>query len=146
MTAIICVDDRDGIMFNHRRVSRDETVTEYIIQIIEHSGRALVLSPYSAKLLAPAAEGRCHVEIREHPLEVAGPAGVCFIEDGVAELNACPDGLDRVIVFGWGRNYPADEYFDHAAVLSGWELVHQEEFSGKSHENITLEVYTHAQD
>lgn len=145
MTAIICVDACDGVMFNRRRVSRDQAVLEYIVKIVEHSGHTLVLSPYSAKLFAPAAEGRCHVEICEHPFEEAEPAGVCFVEDNVAELNACPDGFDRVIVFCWERNYPADEHFDRAAVLNGWELVHQEEFPGKSHEKITMEVYINAE-
>lgn len=142
MTTIICVDDRDGVMFNHRRVSRDEVVLSQIIQIAEQSGNPLILSPYSAQLLEQADPNHPPITISEHPLLEAALTDVCFIEDTVADLNACPDGgLARIIIFHWGRKYPADEHFDRAAVLKGWHLKVREEFPGKSHETITKEIY-----
>ena len=33
MTCVICLEDRGGVMFNHRRVSRDAVVTDRILKL-----------------------------------------------------------------------------------------------------------------
>ena len=82
------------------------------------------------------------VHICDHP--AAEGKGTCWLEDTVGELR--PDAADRLILFRWNRTYPADMLFDQKAFFSGgnWELVSQEEFPGKSHEKITMEVYQRA--
>ena len=48
MRLIVCLDDKNGMAFNHRRQSRDRIVTEKIEELAK--GSVLRLSPYSAKL------------------------------------------------------------------------------------------------
>ena len=64
----------------------------------------------------------------------------------IRELNqdrsAAPGGEDRiekVILFKWNRNYPADTFF--SLDLSGYTLEKTEDFAGNSHEKITKEIY-----
>ena len=104
-------------MFNHRRVSQDAVVTDRILKLAAEHG-PLNITPYTLRLLPQ--------------------------EDTVGELR--PDAADRLILFRWNRAYPADTLFDQDTFFSGgnWELVSQEEFPGKSHEKITMEVYNRA--
>ncbi len=48
MILIVCLDDKKGRMFNHRRQSRDQAVTEEIQKIC--MGKKLWMSPYSDRL------------------------------------------------------------------------------------------------
>ena len=48
MDIIICLDDRNGMLFHHRRQSRDREVIRDMLQ--ECAGRKLLVSPFSAGL------------------------------------------------------------------------------------------------
>ena len=49
MKVIITLDDKNGMMFNNRRQSRDRAVTEHILALAE--GKTLWVSPYTQKLI-----------------------------------------------------------------------------------------------
>ncbi len=49
------------------------------------------------------------------------------------------DRIEKVILFKWNRNYPADTFF--SLDLSGYTLEKTEDFAGNSHEKITKEIY-----
>lgn len=128
-------------MFNHRRVSRDAVVTDRILKFATEHG-PLNITPYTLRLLPQENIPSCVVHICDHP--AAEGKGTCWLEDTVGELR--PDAADRLILFRWNRTYPADTLFDQKAFFSGgnWELESQEEFPGKSHKKITMEVYHRA--
>ena len=48
MQIIVCVDDNQGMMFNHRRVSKDRVLIEKIIEMAR--GRRLLVNTYSYEL------------------------------------------------------------------------------------------------
>lgn len=48
MRLIVCLDDKNGMAFNHRRQSRDRIVTEKIEELVK--GSTLHFSPNSEKL------------------------------------------------------------------------------------------------
>ncbi len=48
MIVMICVDDHNGMMFNHRRQSRDSAVQERVLRCSENS--RLWMNEYSSKL------------------------------------------------------------------------------------------------
>ncbi len=125
-------------MFNHRRVSRDAVVTDRILKLAAEHG-PLNITPYTLHLLPQENIPPCVVHICDHPATEG--KGTCWLEDTVGELR--PDAADRLILFRWNRAYPADTLFDQKAFFSvgNWELVSQEEFPGKSHDKITMEVY-----
>ena len=141
MTCVICLENRGGVMFNHRRVSRDAVVTDRILKLATEHG-PLNITPYTLRLLPQENIPSRVVHICDHP--AAEGEGTCWLEDTVGELR--PDAADRLILFRWNRTYPADTLFDQKAFFSGgnWELESQEEFPGKSHKKITMEVYHRA--
>ena len=53
MIIAVCIDDKGGMLFNHRRQSQDRLLREDLLK--EAAGRPLWMSGYSAKI------GRAHV-------------------------------------------------------------------------------------
>ena len=132
MHLILCIDERDGLSFCGKRQSRDRMVNDHILQLA--SGQKIWMSPYSA----PFFEGNA-VCADAHFLEKAGAGEYCFLEvDPLPENN---ENLESVILYHWNRTYPSTVKFPRS-LLSGMNLVQREEFSGSSHETITMERYT----
>lgn len=129
MQVIITVENRNGMLFNHRRVSRDQKVSERILAYCKE--KKLWMNAYSAKLF----ENNPQIRVSETFLEQKD--AVCFVED--QDVTPYLPEIDTIILFHWNRDYPADFFF--TVDLSEWNRIHQEEFAGKSHEKITMEVY-----
>lgn len=129
MQVIIPVENRNGMLFNHRRVSRDQKVSERILAYCKE--KRLWMNAYSAKLF----ENNPRICVSETFLEQKD--AICFVED--QDVTPYLPEIDTIILFHWNRDYPADFFF--TVDLSEWNRIHQEEFAGKSHEKITMEVY-----
>lgn len=129
MQVIITVENRNGMLFNHRRVSRDQKVSERILAYCKEM--KLWMNAYSAKLF----ENNPQIRVSETFLEQKD--AICFVED--QDVTPYLPEVDTIILFHWNRDYPADFFF--TVDLSEWNRIHQEEFAGKSHEKITMEVY-----
>lgn len=129
MQVIITVETRNGMLFNHRRVSRDQKVSERILAYCKE--KKLWMNEYSAKLF----ENNPQICVSETFLEQKD--AICFVED--QDVTPYLPEIDTIILFHWNRDYPADFFF--TVDLSEWNRIHQEEFAGKSHEKITMEVY-----
>lgn len=133
MNVIVCLDDKNGMMFNGRRQSRDRVLYQRVADMTR--GTRLWMSPYSAPLFPP--EKVPQAAVSADFLAQAGVGEFCFVED--APLTPCAEKLERVILFRWNRVYPADVRFD--LPLEGWRRTETAEFAGSSHEKITMEVY-----
>lgn len=135
MHIIVCLDDQNGMAFNHRRQSRDRVVTEDICILAD--GRPLWMNKKSAALFS---EASCAATLRvdEDFLAAAPDDALCFVED--APLAQLLTRIDRLTIYRWNRRYPADLYFDLS--LDGWRLTGGGEFQGYSHDKITREDYT----
>lgn len=129
MQVIITVENRNGMLFNHRRVSRDQKVSERILAYCKE--KKLWMNAYSAKLF----ENNPQICVSETFLEQKD--AICFVED--QDVTPYLPEIDTIILFHWNRDYPADLFF--TVDLSEWNRIHQEEFAGKSHGKITMEVY-----
>lgn len=129
MQVIITVENRNGMLFNHRRVSRDQKISERILVYCKE--KRLWMNAYSAKLF----ENNPQIRVSETFLEQKD--AICFVED--QDVTPYLPEIDTIILFHWNRDYPADFFF--TVDLSEWNRIHQEEFAGKSHEKITMEVY-----
>lgn len=132
MIAIVCIDDKNGMLFNHRRQSQDRLLRADLLQ--EADGRRLWMNAYSAKQFSPLPG---NAQTAEDFLEKAGTGELCFVED--QKLDPYTERLEGLIVYRWNRRYPADLFF--TLPLDTWTLARQEEFPGSSHEKITKEVY-----
>lgn len=136
MKLIVCVDDNNGMMFNHRRLSQDSILKKRILQLSAQS--RLWLNRYSAKqfecLDAP------QIFIAEDMLTKAAVDDYCFIED--IDVAPYEHLIKEIILYKWNRKYPADLYFTIPLDKGGWKLSRAVDFAGFSHETITEEVYT----
>lgn len=134
MTVITMTDDRGGMLFNGRRLSQDQAVIQ---KTLELTGRAALWTDgFSKGLFAPAPE---NLKIDRNFLEKAGEKDVCFDED--RPLLPQKDRIGTLIVFHWNRRYPSDQKLDLNPADAGMRLAKKEEFPGKSHEKITMEVW-----
>lgn len=132
MVLITCIDDKNGMMFNKRRQSKDSAVRADILA--EAGGNALWMNSYSAKQFEEPAE---NITVDEAFLDKAATGEFCFLEGEGA--SSAKDRIEKLIVYKWNRLYPSDVKFD--IDLSGWKLESTAEFAGSSHEKITKEVY-----
>lgn len=133
MIAVVCVDEKNGMLFNRRRVSRDRIQQEDLLRLCGE--KKLWINGFSAKLFAPLAE---KVFVDDAFLQIAGMGEFCFVED--QPLQPWLDRLEGVIVYRWNRAYPSDQVFD--LDLSDFTWQEKLEFAGSSHERITREIYS----
>ena len=133
MTVIVCLDNANGMMFNHRRQSRDANVVKDILKTI--NGASLLIAPYSEPLFSQA---EYSVSVSDSFLIDAGAEDYCFVENtSVAEFK---EKISKLIIYKWNRDYPADFFFD-IDYANDYRLETTLDFGGTSHEKITKEVY-----
>ena len=124
------VDDNNGMMFNHRRVSKDSKLCKELLNSVYSSGGRLQIRPYSSPLFEDG------VYTSDDPWNKAGPNDIVFVEDIDPAIIY---GVTEVTLFRWNRKYPSDlkSTFD----FSKYELIETKEFTGSSHEKITKETW-----
>ncbi len=132
MNVIVCVDDNKGMLFNKRRQSRDKAVIDKIINITKNN--VLLITDFSQNLFGNTA---AKVKIYDNPLVEAETDDYCFIEN--LAIKDYANKINKLYVFKWNRKYPHDSLLD--IDLSKYRLLSSEDFTGNSHDNITLEVY-----
>ena len=130
MHIVVCLDDRNGLQFNKRRLSSDQAVCQRVLA--QHSGR-LMMNSYSAKLFA--GEELC---VDDAFLQYAAPVDTCFVEN-LDFMEFLPE-IVSITVYRWNRKYPSDVKLPQT-LLDGLKLVEKTDFTGNSHEMITQERY-----
>ena len=134
MTVVVCVDDRGGMTFNKRRVSRDRTV--YADIVADLGGKALCLSEYSLPLFS---ELDVSVRVNEEPLLAGDGESVCFVENKA--ILPYLGKINKIVIYRWNRHYPSDMTLDIEPLSAGFKLLETLDLAGYSHEKITKEVY-----
>lgn len=139
MKLIVCIDEKKGMMFNHRRQSQDRVLRDDIRK--ECQGSILRMNAYSAGLFEKDAdmENTVQIFISEDFLAQASEDDCCFVED--QDVSLWLEQADTVILYQWNRHYPADLYFTAELSEDIWQMERQEDFAGSSHEKITKTVY-----
>lgn len=132
MILILCLDDRNGMLFNRRRQSQDRLLRADLLR--EAAGRTLWMNEYSARQFDPRPE---NIRTAEDFLDRAGEGELCFVE--CCDPGPWADRAEGVLLYRWNRTYPADVYC--TLPLEAWTPERREEFPGSSHEKITKEVY-----
>lgn len=132
MTAVVCIDDKNGMMFNKRRQSRDSILIDDLMSLC--SGKVLHMCEYSRSLFENYQE---KISVDENFPESAGKHDICFIEN--ADLSSYAERIDKLIIYRWNRHYPSD--LKLTLDLSEYKLQNRTEFKGSSHDKITREEY-----
>ncbi len=134
MTLYVCLDQRNGMLFNRRRQSRDAAVLE---DIRKELPQKLHIDAFSEKLAASAG---IDFEIAPEDLSALPEKAHFFLE------NRDPDSVislaSKAVIYRWNRHYPADTHWNTDLTAAGFRLAETTDFPGKSHERITKEVYT----
>ena len=131
MILMVCIDDAGGMMFNHRRQSRDRVLCARMSEIAKDS--VLHVTPYTQKIF-DAASPLC---VSDAPWLAAGQGEYYFAEDGEIPMER----VEKVYLYRWNRAYPGDRFFDVDLAALGFEMIQSEDFTGSSHEQITEEIY-----
>ncbi len=132
MIILVCLDDKDGMMFGSRRQSKDGVLRDRILN--DCMGKNLYMNEYSYKMFSENT-GNFAVS-REDFLEVAGADDYCFVED--CDVRPYGEKIERIVVYRWNRLYPSTMKFVFPD--GEWRRVSVEEIAGSSHD-ITAEVY-----
>ena len=132
MTAIVCIEDRGGILFNSRRVGRDLEVRR---DIARDFGK-VYMTEYSRQLFSDV---ELDAAVRVSPLSEGARGDVCFIESGEIKDNL--ENISRIVLYRWNRRYPSDVKLGFEPADAGFRLVSTTDLVGQAHERITKEVY-----
>lgn len=131
---IVCVDERSGMLFHHRRQSQDRVVRARILA--ETRFGRLWMNRYSYGQFTASPPG--HIQVAEDFLARAGVGDTCFVED--QPLQPWRNKIEGLLLYRWNRSYPSDFALD-LALGRDWVLQSREDFAGYSHKIITKEVY-----
>ncbi len=135
MILIVVLDDRNGMMFNHRRQSQDRLLRKKMMEIAAPG--CLWMKAYSYGQFRED-EPICSLRVDEQFLEKADQGEYAFVED--ADVRPYLDRIEQIVIFRWNRAYPGDRFFD-LSVEEEWHRIRTEDFAGSSHDEITMEVY-----
>lgn len=125
MRVFMCLDQKDGLLFNDRRQSRDREVVADIEKTIGHE--EIGMSEYSAKLF----EGLDNIVVTN---DLKDCRNVFLEKDDLDLLD-----FDELIIYRWDKVYPADARltFDYKSMT----LKDVSVITGYSHDKIIKEVY-----
>ena len=97
MIWISIVDNSMGMLFNHRRQSRDRVLVQRILEITR--GHALWMNAYTASLFEPLSPG-IHVDERFYERAASGE----FVLAETIPPGACEKEIEKVILYHWNRD------------------------------------------
>ena len=133
MIVMVCVDDKNGMMFNKRRQSQDRLLRQHMLELA--GDKKLWMNAYSRKQFPKEDESR--IAVAENGFQNIRSGEYCFLED--EDPAQYKEQIEELILFHWNRIYPADLFC--TLDLSEWKRKTTEEFAGSSHEKITQEWY-----
>ena len=134
MTVFLCIDDRGGMTFMKRRLSRDKIMIEDLSKEVGEG--ILYISDFSEGLFS---DSELSVMSVSNPLASAGEDDFAFIED--IPISNAIDRIDTLIIYKWNRKYPYDFALDIDPLNCGFSLLSSCDFKGNSHDKITKEIY-----
>lgn len=129
MILVVCVDKNNGIIFNNRRQSRDKELIKRVVSM----NKKVWINSFSKELF----EGYSNVCIDDDFKNKCDNDDICFVEN--VALSEFVDKADKIIIYNWNREYPADRYLDVS--LCDWQQISESEFVGNSHDKITEQIY-----
>lgn len=133
MVVIACIDERQGMLFNNRRQSKDAILIKHIVEIVGEN--KLWINSFSDNIFEEYI-GKNVVMDDEFSPKI-GENDFCFIENILP--SSLKDKVDKIILYNWNRLYPADKFWDLS--LDEWHLQSEQDLIGSSHEKITERIY-----
>lgn len=136
MIVIVCVDDKLGMAFNHRRQSMDDTLWRKILEFC--GDHRIWMRAYTAKQFGQY-DNATNLITDEDYLSKAAAEDYAMVEtDSILPFASDIQGL---VLCRWNRTYPADTFLEVPGNIADWEISVIDEFSGTSHPKITMEYW-----
>lgn len=135
MHLIFCIDDKNNLNFNHRRVSKDEVVMREITNIAAPS--TIYIRKGTAKMFD---DYWIPYHIWDNNWDSLGKEDFLFLESLPFPPSQTPETIH---LFKWNRQYPDGEKMPEG-YLEGYEQESEKRFKGKSHPEIILETFRKA--
>ena len=143
MKLIAITDDHKGMMFNHRRQSKDQMLRKEILNLCK--SKTLYMNAYTYSQFEENEKNNVKIHVAEsflsacdkHSKEKTEEDAYYFVEN--ENLAEWLERISEIVLFQWNTRYPADFYF--TIDLSEFHLVSAKDFPGNSHNNITMEIY-----
>ncbi|MBE6732705.1 MAG: ribonuclease Z [Ruminococcaceae bacterium] len=133
MKVIVCLDDKNGMLFNKRRQSSDCLVRRSVLEMVGDS--KLYMNEYSKKQFLEQSDS---IVVSDKFLNLALEDDYCFLES--TDFIKFLDNINTIIIYRWNRVYPSDTIFP-SDILKTFKMTETEDFEGNSHKTITKEVY-----
>jgi len=133
MKLIICIDEKNGMLFNNRRQSKDRVLISHIIE--KTKNEKFWITSFSQDIFDVSISN--NIVVDDKCFEKATMNEYCFIEN--LDVSSYIENVDEIILYNWNRHYPADLYFN--IPLNDWKISSENEFKGSSHEKITEKIY-----
>jgi hypothetical protein len=140
MNAIFFVEDRMGLSFNGRRLSRDRVLTSRIVDATSSS--SLFVSKFSAELFDLSCTPQIVILGNGDGAEIFANGKLSFSSNDfiLTEDQDIPDGLiSGIYLYKWNRKYPFDRRLE--IDFTYFNLVKSTDFVGYSHDCISEEIY-----
>ena len=136
ITVAICIDERGGMLFNHRRQTSDVQIIDDMVERFGENG--VFIKDFYAKLFQKYE----NVTVSSFPISECSENALCFIEN--PEILNITDDVERIVVYNWCKSYPADEYFTLDLIDIGFIRISKEKFSTEYRQKVTREVFKRA--
>lgn len=137
MIPIVCIENRYGMLFNKRRVSKDIELIKWLLEYIQPY--KLWYNSYTSALfkdldIQPLDNVICDEEF----IKKAEEHDYCLIEN--VDITQYREYYNEIIVCKWNRDYPSDVKLNiNESDVTTREII--AEIVGKSHKNITIELW-----
>ena len=133
LTVAVTVDDKMGIAFNKRRQSRDKLLIE---DLCKNTEGVIYVTSYSAQLFEDFSD---RIKIVDDPISDCPEGGCCFLE--LTQISDHVNSISKLIIYRWNKVYPSDKKLGIDMNEYDMRLISSYDFTGKSHDKITKEIY-----
>ena len=133
LTVAVTVDDKMGIAFNKRRQSRDKLLIE---DLCKNTEGVIYVTSYSAPLFEDFSD---RIKIVDDPISDCPEGGCCFLE--LTQISDHVNSISKLIIYRWNKVYPSDKKLGIDMNEYDMRLISSYDFTGKSHDKITKEIY-----
>ena len=97
MIVMVCVDDKNGMMFNKRRQSQDRVLRQHMLELA--GDKKLWMNAYSRKQFPKEDESR--IAVAENGFQNIRSGEYCFLED--KDPAQYKEQIEELILFHWNR-------------------------------------------
>ena len=133
MIVALCVDEKMGMTFMGRRLSKDSVLRARLNVLC--AGVPVRMNAYSKGQF----EENFSLLVSESFLEDAEDGDFCFVEN--RDISPFEEKIEKIVLYKWNRHYPSDVKFIFPLEEKGFVLKDVYEFAGSSHENVTEETW-----